>query len=225
VTPGSWPTYREEIALQAQGYVFVAGIDEAGRGPLAGPVVAGAVVLPPDWFGPSGRRRRTAPASLLNDSKQLTAEQREVLYGEIVGRALAWGAGVVARETIDRIGIVRATRLAMRQAVEAMGRRPEALLVDAVDLPELGLPCKAIIDGDALCGSIAAASVVASTGGRSRPCGTSSSGRGCFDGHASLSWEVRRDLRRLDADARGDAGHRAERSSAVGRDRHRRARG
>ncbi|MBI3744255.1 MAG: ribonuclease HII [Chloroflexi bacterium] len=156
------PTFREELAFHAQGLTLVAGIDEVGRGPLAGPVVAGSVILPSDWFRRNGTRRRKEPACLLNDSKQLSADQRETLYPEITSRAVAWGISVVSVGTIDRVGIGAATLLAMRQAVAAMARAPQALLVDGLQgLPELGLPCKAIVDGDARCGSIAAASIVA----------------------------------------------------------------
>ena len=159
------PTFREELALRMQGYRFVAGVDEVGRGPLAGPVVAAAVVLPDAWLERGLARRRKFKGTLwrtINDSKQLSALQREALYPEIVGSAVAYGVGIVPVETIDRIGIAPATRLAMIQAISAMAQRPDALIVDALDLTEqAGLPCRAIIDGDALCGTVAAASIVA----------------------------------------------------------------
>ena len=162
------PTFAEEHGLIAQGYRLVAGVDEAGRGPLAGPVVAAAVVLPEPWLhrtppqsGDKRGRQPQDPRDLLRDSKQLTGGQREALYPAIATDAVAWGVGVVSSESIDALGIAAATRLAMGDAVAALGPRPDALLIDAMQLPEVGLPCRSIIHGDALCGSIAAASVIA----------------------------------------------------------------
>ena len=156
------PTFREERALAAQGYRAVAGVDEVGRGPLAGPVMAGAVVLPERWLRrPRRNGRGEDPRRYLRDSKTLSAAQRERLYDAITACAVAWAVGEASVEEIDRLGIVPATRLAMRRAIDALRPGPQALLVDAVDLSELRLPCRAIIDGDALCGSIAAASIVA----------------------------------------------------------------
>ncbi|MEE9286339.1 MAG: ribonuclease HII [Dehalococcoidia bacterium] len=161
----SGPTFVEERAFKKQGLALVAGVDEAGRGPLAGPVVAAAVILPEGWLlGSNGRRRRERvrrPESLLNDSKQLTPRQRAMLFDLIASRAVAYGVGLVPAGQIDRMGIVPSTRLAMRRAVDCLARRPDALLVDYVDLSEIGLPCRAVVHGDARCGSIAAASVVA----------------------------------------------------------------
>ena len=159
------PTFKRERAALAQGYHLVAGVDEAGRGPLAGPVVAGAVILPEDWLN---RRRRLLPSRngmdprhLVRDSKQLSAGQRERAYDAITADAMAWGVGIVSSETIDQIGIVPATRQAMKDAIDALGQRPDTLLVDAVDLSDTGIHCEAIIHGDALCGVIAAASIIA----------------------------------------------------------------
>ena len=148
------PDLIHEVLWWSQGLVRVAGVDEAGRGPWAGPVVAGAVVLPPD------------PAVALalagvRDSKQLSPRQRERLFAVIQEAAVSWAPGVVPSEEIDRLGIVPATRLAMRQAVDALGAHPQALLVDAVRLPAIPLPQHSLIHGDALCLSIAAASIVA----------------------------------------------------------------
>ena len=158
------PTFREELALQREGYRYLAGVDEVGRGPLAGPVVAAAVIMPDDWirrrFRRTGRRPQDERA-LLNDSKVLTRLQREGLYRLIVSGAVAWGVGSASADDIEVLGLVEATKQAMAQAVAGLHQRPDALLVDAVDMSGLGLPSKAIIDGDALCGSIAAASIVA----------------------------------------------------------------
>jgi len=162
---GSRPGFQEELRFRAQGLTLVAGVDEVGRGPLAGPVMAGAVILPGDWL--KRRRRRLTrkknadPRDLLNDSKKLTAAQREIVYEVIAETALAWSVGACSPAYIDKAGIVAATRRAMCEAVRGLTPQPEALLVDAVELTEPGLAVKSIIRGDALCGSIAAASIVA----------------------------------------------------------------
>ena len=131
-------------------YGILCGIDEVGRGPLAGPVVAGAVILPKD-----------CQILYLNDSKKLTARRRELLYDEIMEKAVSVGIGVVSQEVIDDINILQATYEAMRQAVGKLSVCPDILLNDAVTIP--GLPQKQvpIIKGDAKSLSIAAASVVA----------------------------------------------------------------
>ncbi len=162
---GSRPGFQEELRFRAQGLTLVAGVDEVGRGPLAGPVMAGAVILPADWL--KRRRRRLTrkknadPRDLLNDSKKLTAAQREAVCEVIIETALAWSVGVCSAAYIDEAGIVPATRRAMCEAVRGLALQPDALLVDAVELTEPGLAVKSIIRGDALCGSIAAASIVA----------------------------------------------------------------
>ncbi len=166
------PTFTEELDLAAQGYRLVAGVDEVGRGPLAGPVVAAAVILPEDWLRWRGPRRRGAyskkrrgkgqdPREILRDSKELTRLQRDRLYTVITGIAVAYGLGSASHEVIDSKGIVPATKMAMREAISSLAFGPDALLVDAIDLSEVGLPCRPIINGDALCGSIAAGSIVA----------------------------------------------------------------
>ena len=129
---------------------LICGIDEAGRGPLAGPVVAGAVILPHD-----------SQILWLNDSKKLTARRRELLYDEIMEKSLAVGIGVVNHERIDEINILQATYEAMRQAVEKLGIVPDVLLNDAVTIPYVELKQVPIIKGDAKSVSIAAASVIA----------------------------------------------------------------
>jgi ribonuclease HII len=145
------PSWRAERAFWKAGHARVAGVDEVGRGPLAGPVVAGAVVLRPS-------RARWVRA--LRDSKQLTARAREELATEIRAHA-DWGLGVASSHVIDQIGIVDATRLAMRRALAGLREAPDALIVDGREVVPGGLPQRAIIDGDALCVSIAAASIIA----------------------------------------------------------------
>ncbi len=145
------PSWRIERALWRAGHARVAGVDEVGRGPLAGPVVAGAVVLPVS---------RAAWVGRLRDSKLLSARAREELAASIRAHA-DWGIGVVSPQVIDQVGIVWATRLAMRRAVEALRERPDVLLVDGREVISAGIPERAVIDGDALCVSVAAASIVA----------------------------------------------------------------
>lgn len=131
-------------------YGLVCGIDEAGRGPLAGPVVAGAVILP-----------RDSRILYLNDSKKLTEKRRELLYDEIMEKAVAVGIGVVSRERIDEINILQATYEAMREAVKKLDPCPDVLLNDAVTIPGILKMQVPIIKGDAKSVSIAAASIVA----------------------------------------------------------------
>lgn len=147
------PTFEREIALWNAGRSFVAGIDEVGRGPLAGPVVAAAVVFP------AGMK----PIRGLRDSKILPAAKRERLAVVVRARALGVGVGAASVREIDRLNIRRATILAMQRALQRLGLVPAEVLVDGLWLPELGRPHDAIVDGDALCQSIAAASVIAKT--------------------------------------------------------------
>jgi ribonuclease HII len=149
------PDLREEMALYAEGYRHIAGLDEAGRGSWAGPVVAGAVILPPD------RSDLSQELDGVRDSKQLTPRQRERLYPIIESTALAVGVGVVPPDVIDELGIVPATRQAMGLAIGQLGLPPDFLLIDYLNLPELSIPQKSITRGDALSLSIAAASIVA----------------------------------------------------------------
>lgn len=144
------PTDDFELEARRCGYRRIAGLDEAGRGPLAGPVVAAAVILP-------GRCRLAG----LDDSKQLSPSEREELYGLIRQRAVAVGIGSASHEEIDRLNILEATRLAMQRAVASISPSPDCLLIDAVTLPASGLPARSIIKGDTLSVSIAAASIVA----------------------------------------------------------------
>ncbi len=129
---------------------LICGIDEAGRGPLAGPVVAGAVILPKD-----------CEILYLNDSKQISAKRREELFDEIREKAVAWGIGMASPARIDEINILQATYEAMRQAVGALDPAPQILLNDAVRIPGIELPQVPIVKGDAKSLSIAAASVLA----------------------------------------------------------------
>ncbi len=150
--PAAVPNRTLERAWHRRGCKVVAGVDEVGRGPLAGPVVAAAVILPntdPAWL------------HLLRDSKQLPASRREDLAEQIHAGAFAVGIGFVAAGVIDRIGIAPASRAAMRMAIEQLRRPPDALLLDAFRLPEVDLPQEAVIHGDALCSAIAAASIIA----------------------------------------------------------------
>jgi len=160
------PTLRLEHQLLAKGYHLIAGIDEAGRGAWAGPVVAAAVILPLD------RRDLRAALRGVNESKQLTARQRERFYDVIHEVALAVGVGGAGPGEIDRHGIVAATRAAMERAVAMLTPRPDALLIDAINLqssqtPEaerrglISLPQRSLNYGDSLSLSIAAASIVA----------------------------------------------------------------
>ncbi len=146
------PTLQEEEALWAKGYRHVAGVDEVGRGPLAGPVTAAAVVLP---------QVNGSFYHLVRDSKVLAPARRERLCAEIQGHALAWATASVSPEEIDRTGIGPATKKAMAEAINQLSIRPDYVLVDALKLPMVGLPQKSIIKGDATCLSIAAASIVA----------------------------------------------------------------
>lgn len=138
--------YEKEYAA----WGAICGIDEAGRGPLAGPVVAGAVILPKD-----------EKILYVNDSKKLSEKKREMLYDEIMDRALAVGVGIVGPERIDEINILQATYEAMRMAVAQLKVQPDILLNDAVTIPDLKLHQVPIVKGDAKSVSIAAASIIA----------------------------------------------------------------
>ncbi|HEY4027458.1 MAG TPA: ribonuclease HII [Candidatus Dormibacteraeota bacterium] len=145
--PLLWASERQ---VHEMGYTIVAGIDEVGLGPLAGPAVAASVVLPIGARLPG-----------LDDSKKLSPDERERLDRLIRRRAIAIGVGAVAPEVIDRDGLTRARQLAMRGAVQGMHLQAEYLLVDAWDVPDLALPQLCVVKGDGTCASIMAASVVA----------------------------------------------------------------
>jgi ribonuclease HII len=153
IRSGQFPTYEEETALLDKGYSLIAGLDEVGRGPLAGPVVAGVVILPPNIERPW--------TSLVRDSKLMTPAQREAVAPYIEEEALGAQTGAASAEEIDTIGIVRATNAAMKRALHSLALMPQYLLLDAFPLPGVDIPQNPIVHGDALCLSIAAASVVA----------------------------------------------------------------
>ena len=139
-----------EMSLRKEGYSFIAGVDEAGRGPLAGPVVAAACILPRDinFYG-------------LNDSKKMTLKRREALSAMIREQAVCWSVAMVDQGEIDRVNILEATKEAMRRALLELSRTPEIALIDAVSLRGFHYPVRAIVKGDAEHNVIAAASVLA----------------------------------------------------------------
>ena len=147
MTTGMWVF---ENAAQQEGFHFIAGIDEAGRGPLAGPVVSAAVILPVS-FGLDG----------VDDSKRLTPKKREALFGEIYGQAVSVGVGVVGPHRIDEINILQASLKSMAMAVACLSPRPDCLLIDGIFKIDADLPQTAIPKGDSRSVSIAAASIIA----------------------------------------------------------------
>ena len=142
--------YEQERLLESCGYQFIAGVDEAGRGPLAGPLVVGAVILPIGYHLP-----------LINDSKKLSAGQRDKLYDQIKEVAIATASIIIDIDTIDHLNIYQATVFGMYQAIERLSPQPQAALIDAVPLPDLAIPSVSLIKGDAISASIAAASIIA----------------------------------------------------------------
>jgi len=147
------PSFTEERQLRQQGYRFIAGVDEVGRGALAGPVLAAAVIMP---FMFKGAWRKE-----VRDSKLLSPAQRESLYEPIRDTELAVGIGSSDVWTIESLGIVRATEIAMEQAVKQLLPRADAVLIDYMRVPGIKLPQKGVVDGDTLCFSIACASIIA----------------------------------------------------------------
>jgi ribonuclease HII len=148
-----FPNLDEEDKLKSQGYELIAGIDEVGRGALAGPVVASAVILPHPanlpWLG------------LVRDSKELDSRKRESLFDLISKEAVAVGIGIVSSQVIDSVNILKATKLAMMQAVGKLPKQPNFLIIDRVTLSQCPIPQKGITRGDKLCLSIACASIIA----------------------------------------------------------------
>ncbi|MBI5484313.1 MAG: ribonuclease HII [Deltaproteobacteria bacterium] len=149
-SPSPIDTLAFEKTARLQGYLHIAGVDEAGRGPLAGPVTAAAVILPEGMH-----------ISGVDDSKKLTSKKREQLFDVIMSKALAVGIGTAAPEVIDRINILQATRLAMLKAVELLSPQPDYILIDGITLIDSPILQKTVIKGDSLSLSIAAASIIA----------------------------------------------------------------
>lgn len=147
------PSFIEEEKMAAKGYRFIAGVDEVGRGALAGPVVAAAVILP--------NTIDAASLAGVRDSKQLSPAKRELIFHQIYEVAVSVGVGMAPHSLVDSQGVIRATRFAMKQAIERLSPSPESLLIDHMRLPELKLPQKGITHGDNLCFSIACASIIA----------------------------------------------------------------
>lgn len=147
------PNLGYEDGLRSQGYELIAGIDEVGRGALAGPVVAGAVILPLPaslpWF------------ELVRDSKELNSRQRQSLFDLINSEAVAVGVGIISHQVIDSVNILKATKMAMIQAVEKLARQPDFLLIDRLGLSQCPIPQTGITRGDKSCLSIACASIIA----------------------------------------------------------------
>lgn len=141
-----------ERALQARGYALIAGVDEVGRGPLAGPVVCAAVIMPLD---------KDSLVEGVDDSKKLSEKKREQLAEEIKKRALYYKIVEVSESEIDRINILEATRLGMKQAIEGLEKQPEVVLTDGNMTIDISLPQQSVIHGDALSYSIGAASIIA----------------------------------------------------------------
>lgn len=140
-----------EKKLYDDGIKYIAGIDEAGRGPLAGPVVVGAVIMKPDSF-----------IEYVNDSKKLSESKREMLYEKITSEAISWSTGIVWQKEIDEINILEATKKALTMAIEGLNVKPEKILVDALEkIDTKGIPYISIIKGDAKIYSISAASIIA----------------------------------------------------------------
>ncbi len=145
------PDLTLEIALQARDYQYIAGIDEAGRGPLAGPVAAAAVILPKNFTCPG-----------LDDSKKISTKKREQFYERLTSNPeIVWAVATADREEIDRLNILRATHLAMRRAAESLSLIPDYCLIDGLPVKNFPLPHDGIIKGDGKSLSIAAASIIA----------------------------------------------------------------
>ena len=140
-----------ENEIYKTGVRTICGIDEAGRGPLAGPVVVAAVIMPKDSF-----------IEGVNDSKKVSEKKREALYEQITNEAIAWGVGIIDQKEIDEINILNATKKGLTTAIKELKVKPDRIIVDALDkIDTLGIPYTPIIKGDAKCYSIAAASIIA----------------------------------------------------------------
>ena len=142
---------KEELTLYNENVKYICGIDEAGRGPLAGPVVIGAVILPMDSL-----------IEGVNDSKKVSEKKREKVFEEIISQAISYNVGIVDQNTIDEINILNATKLGVKKSIEGLEVKPDLILVDALtNIETFGIPYKSIIKGDAKEYSIAAASIIA----------------------------------------------------------------
>lgn len=142
---------EEEVKLYENNINYICGIDEAGRGPLAGPVVVGAVILPKDSF-----------IEGVNDSKKISEKKREKIYEQIIEEAISYSVGIVDQKTIDEINILNATKLGVKIALEGLKQRPDVIMVDALNnMDTLGIPYISVVKGDAKNYSIAAASIIA----------------------------------------------------------------
>lgn len=146
---------KYEENLYNEGYKFICGIDEAGRGPLAGPVVVGAAVMP-----------RDSKLEWVNDSKKVTEKRREILYDRITEEAVAWGVGIISEKEIDELNILNATKnglhLALGEVIEKLKQKPDIVIVDALrEIDTFEIPYQSIIKGDATCYSISCASILA----------------------------------------------------------------
>ena len=140
-----------EENMHNSGVELICGIDEAGRGPLAGPVVVAAVIMP-----------RDSMIEGVNDSKKVSEKKREIIYEKIIDEAISYGVGIVDQKEIDRINILNATKKALTMALKELNTKPNRIIVDALkDIDTLGVPYESIIKGDAKCYSIAAASIIA----------------------------------------------------------------
>jgi len=142
--------YQHDDSFRGKGFAFIAGIDEAGRGPVAGPVVAAAAILPPDLR-----------IKGLRDSKKVPEHERTHLFWDVLSFSLDIGIGIVEHDEIDRINILQATRLAMKKAVDDLRSTPDALIIDAVTLPSVKIKQFSIIKADSKSASVAAASIIA----------------------------------------------------------------
>lgn len=142
--------YSYEIQAHNEGFTIVCGVDEAGRGPLAGPVFAGAVILPENYSH-----------EILNDSKKLSEKKRDLVYDDIIRDAISWSVGMATEKEIDEINILNATFLAMKRAVEGLGMKPDLAFIDGNRYPNTGVKEITIVKGDSKCMSVAAASIIA----------------------------------------------------------------
>jgi ribonuclease HII len=145
-----YPNLRQEKKLRRSGFCYIAGLDEAGKGAWAGPIVAGAVILDPK-----------IKIKGIKDSKLLRRPQREELFEIITNSVIGWAAGIISEKIIDEMGIVKANTMAMEEAIKGLKIPPDFLLIDAIKLPNLNTPSLSVIDGDYKITSVAAASIIA----------------------------------------------------------------